>query len=757
MMRKVQRITAVLLAAMMVFALASCGGSKREEAASASPSPSGTASDVSATPLAGQQETVDNLTYASIAGHMAYAMCDGENGELWVATIPNRQLLDNGEEDICRMLIRYGADGKVLEKYQMDQFVFYDAAGKEMNSVPRGFGPEYLVRKGDVFYGSRGGPLSLYEIDPAAGSVRILPLDYHGSWLFEMIAYGDDLALLSMPGNPSAILFNYSNNPLLYSGISPYELVVYSIEDRATNVMELPDPPQMITQADNGRVTVLSADDEHYLLDLDPGSATFGDKTYIGSVGMPTAIARASNPDAFLWYIVHAENKVINARFADDPNTIYTLMNDIGFRGNIRLMHSDGFLYTISQSFKSYTSENGRLEQEGSSTIYRRVFEKPEKAPLQIDTTFTQIWQPVQPDLWTRWIKDYQKLSGDAISVLSRFVSKEQMIAAALSGASDVDAFIMSYEEACSLGLPGNGAHVPLSGDNVTQFYDGTFDWIEELFALPGSPGSYWAIPVYLDSFKLYYNPEKLAERGLTESVFDTYDSFLPAALEMAADGVIGLGESHHMQQNQLRQLFNPAMRTVALDSVLLAVALNRITEIGAFMTNDAYDLYNSYMKYRDATVRLDIDAEALWEATRVGDDLSNFAVASFPKLDDSIESANVMQMSILFINPHSARKAELLQLAECIAETHLTPKLASAMYPWTPIMLEDKTVYSEVYDINSNLFNSLHDYNANGCVSWIPEDVNIYVESFLAGEANLEDTVFAIERYLDMMEREQR
>ena len=115
------------------------------------------------------------------------------------------------------------------------------------------------------------------------------------------------------------------------------------------------------------------------------------------------------------------------------------------------------------------------------------------------------------------------------------------------------------------------------------------------------------------------------------------------------------------------------------------------------------------------------------------------------------------MQMSILFINPHSARKAELAQLVECIAESHLTPKLASILYPWTPIMMKDKTVHSDVYDIDSVLFNSLHEYNANSCVSWIPDDVNTYVESFMAGEANLEDTVFAIERYMEMLERERR
>jgi len=753
MMGKVQRITAVLLAAMMVSALASCSGLKREDAASASPS--GTVADVSATPLAGQQGIADNLTYANVADYTAYAMCNGENGELWVSARPSLLHLGDFQIDPRILLIHYGADGEVIAQYQIDQFTFYGWSDDTPISAPKGFNIVDIVRKGNIFYGYCSGPLAVFEINPEAESVRLLPQDYDISDILGLEHYGDNLALLCMPAEVDYSQFRISN-PLLRTGGTPYELVEYVLAEQKMNVISLPNGPQMIAQATNGNVLVLSSDEEHYFLEVDPATGMVGDKTYIGSVGVPGEIAQTSGPNAFLWYANVDGDTVVNARFADEMGLIYIVLSDIALRGGVRLLYSGGYLYLLHQDYERYVRPDDDPYAPIYSTIHRRVFEKPAESPLQIDTSFSHQYV-AQNDLWVHWSRDYRKQTSNTISVTTRFTSKEQMITAVLSGANDIDAFVMSLEDAYELGLPGNDACAPFSGDKVTQFYDGTFDWIEALFALPDSPGSYWAIPVFMDSFKLYYNPEKLAERGLTTSVFNTYDTLLPAALAMAANGVIGLGGSHHMQQNQLRQLFNPHMRTVALDSALLAVALNRITEIGTFMANDTYDLYNSSLKYRDATIKLNIDAYASNDAMSAGDDLSDFAVAPFPKLDDGIESANVMQMSILFINPHSAHKAELLQLVECIAESHLTPKPASVEYPWTPIMMKDKTVYSDVYDIDSVLFNSLHEYNANGCVSWIPDDVNTYVESFMAGEANLEDTVFAIERYMEMLERERQ
>jgi len=667
----------------------------------------------SATPLAALPELPAAFTFPKTPGG-PYAVCSVGNGEIWVSTH-------------SKQLINYDAAGNVLKTFATSKYI-----GE-------------LVYLNGVLYGSTG--TELFTIDIDTGEMVSLEVGYAMDQIEDMVVFGDNLLLLCVPEGQRDMYRQIGSD--LGLNAKNCEVVAYEIETQTAAIygMEL---VVRITPGANGNAQLFGYETggQVYTAELDASSKSLGRKTYLSISWLDDSIVCDSETDDIYWFDV--TKKTLNAIFADEPGKVYPIMQDAELPGGATLMCADGCLYTLSVWTKADLSLD--------STIYRRIITKPEVKALQIDVTFGGNYG-VQFALWERISADYHGLTENMVSIESKFTSREQMITAILSGASDVDAFIMTANEAYAFGLPDNGCFTPLSGEAMSRFYDGTFDWIKEHFTVEGSAGAYWAIPLDMDSTKIYYNQAKLAASRYTSAIFKDYQAFWDAGAELARSGETRFSGSLYMGYAPLWQYVSRGMS----DSALLRRAVSHTA--ASFAAADAASIVERVfpngqeilksVNFTDCVFALNDDLGVFSSVKSHA--LSGYAIAPLPQIDSSMEAMNAMQMNILFINPNSTNKEALLQFVECAAKAHLAPKLASESQPWTPILLKEKSVYKNVYDINSDLFNSLHDYNSKGFVPTVPFEVEMYVEAFIDGEADLDATVFTIERYLEMLERERQ
>ena len=714
MMKKVQRITAVLLAAIMVFALASCGGSKREEAASASPSR--TAFDAAETPASPLADTPKNFVYPQNEGAIQ-AFCVGENGEIWAATV-NKVLLS------------------------------YDIAGNVTRGFSIGVALDFLAYKGDVVYGISAYASSIYTIDLLTESVTQMELGYKASQIMNMTVYGENLLLLCRPESVGVpVMLNHLTGRMSFGE----QLVEYVIAEQRATIVDMADTPVALAPLENGNVLVLAANAEEYLIELDGTTKRFGAKKVIGTLGAASQIAQDSTTGDLFYRVTASGNSPVKVVFADEPKVSYTIIDDAASSVSGSLFCMDGLLFVLTRQFVVEGDTSLTL----NSAIHRQRVEKPRGVTLQIDTTFAGTWGRDQAALWPRWINRYHQETGNAVNIGSQFSNQEQLIAELLSGNNKIDAFIMSIESASAFDWPNNGAFHPISGGLVNQFYDEAFDWIADIFTLPGAEDSFWAIPLDMDSFKLYYNPEKLAAIGLDTTILGSYETLFEAAKAKEPERAFYLGGARYMAYNYLWKFFNSTDEELDFGSAQFRRAVEHTATVMSFLLDPQNSTLTNRLRCENVAVTSSSDSWMINDTTQQVFDINNFDIVAYPNSVDGVDTPNIMQMNIMFINPNSIHKEEMRTLLECIAESHLQPEPANREFPWTPIFLKDQAAYGEVYDISSNLFSRMHLYNSNGSIMKVPEDVFLYVEAFGFGEADVDETIFAIARYMDMLRRE--
>jgi|GEM_PF-1413746 len=644
-------------------------------------------------------------------------------------------------------------DGSVFASMTAGEIVKFDIQGNVVKSYPAQTALFNIVMLGNTLYGySYGESASIVALQTETGEVESFPITYQADQVRAMAGYAGKLLLLCAP---------------VGSRDNATELVWYDLADASHSVSYLTDASHATANADTvmalsalggGRVLLYGFDGKNYLMEMDMQSMGTGKKTYLDTLGVAGAVVQnQASGDLFFG---SRDSAGISGVFADAPGKPAVVLEEVAPRGGNDLQFRDGYLFVLDSN---------------TGILHRHTPVPPEKEAitLQIDQSFSFAYgtQRTVPGL-SDWTRAYRTQTGNSANVRARFTNWDQFVAELASGSDHIDAFVISFERAYSNGLFDQGAYHPLTGESFESFYEQAFDWVSDELTL--GDGSYWALPVYLDSEKIYYTPSKFAAYGLDVSLFDSFDSIIETA-EMLKDkrrnglcnveitGTLSISYSQPYQYFATMDRDNTTFDTPEFRSAMHT--LKRFYDFPNEVNWDDY-LFRIIAPFaptmHDVVFMMSSDdkawGNAVWSTNPRDSELAAYEkmlALPLPKLNDDPDMPAIMDMDVLIINPNSKNKEEVLCFAECVAEALLSPVRADASAPQIPMLFENKDVYQNVYNVNSAQFESLYEYYSNGAVPTMPYDVIMYLYEYGIGEATEDDTIFAIERYMEMRLKE--
>jgi virulence-associated protein VagC len=151
-------------------------------------------------------------------------------------------------------------------------------------------------------------------------------------------------------------------------------------------------------------------------------------------------------------------------------------------------------------------------------------------------------------------------------------------------------------------------------------------------------------------------------------------------------------------------------------------------------------------------------DFSAFRDTSPISDEVftlyDNLRILPIPNEYDTPNVISVME--VLIINPATKHTEEMLALAEHMMTEAMNPVRDSWTDPQLSTMFfKDKSVYQNVYNKDSEQFDDLYRFYSNCYVPIIPTDLYSYINELAFGNATIDETVFAIDRYMKMRWRE--
>jgi len=663
-------------------------------------------------------------------------------------------------------------DGFVFVSVAMGDVIQFDMQGNIVKSHQVPVALYNLVMLGDTLYGyayhvpeedetdhsheAHEAQSAIFALHTKTGAVKQLPLEYKAMQVRAMAGYAGELLLLCVP---YAERVDSTTDEATGRKFMSEQLVKYNIADGSHTILDT-DAVTALTSLGDGRVLLYGFDGKSYLAEMNIQSAAIGSKTYLDYLGNLYAITKNSvSGDLFF---SSSDQVGLTGVFADMPSRLASIPGTAAPLTGNDLQYRDGYLLALDSV---------------SGILHRNKVMPPAKeaVTLQIDKSFSRSHLTRRAIGLDSWISEYRIQTGNNISTRSHFSASEQFIAALSSGSDKTDAYIISLSEAYAYGIFDQAAYHPLAGDIFDTFYGKTFDWVSD--AMTDGNGEYWALPMFLDSYKIYYSPSKLAAYGLDVSIFDTYEAMLEAAemlKEKRNNGLCNAGITGflYLAFNQVNQYFiAKGLENTTFDTPEFRAAMDIVR---VFMDPSHTDAYNDYAftivppfqpTLQDIVFMTEDDSALQYYAYsrhsyELSDELAAYEsmlVLPYPKLNADASMPTIMEMDVLIINPNSKNKEEVLRFAECAAKAMLAPVRADASAPLVPILFKDKTVYQNIYNANSAQFESLYNYYSEGAVQNIPKDVVMYLYDYAWDRATMDDAIFAVERYMEMRLRERQ
>ena len=653
--------------------------------------------------------------------------------------IPDEYALDAAVYSFC-----LSPDGSVFASITGRTVLQFDVQGNVINQYPIETVLFNTVLLDGTLYGyayDDGG--TIVALDTETGEVQSLPFAYQADQIHAMTGSDGKLLLLCSPTGSLG-----GNN----------ELVLYTVADESYVIVPS-DTISALSPLDTGRVLLYGYDGKNYLAEMDMQRMAIGKKTYLDIIGAAGAVAQ--NQVSGDLFFGSRDSAGITGVFADTPNKPVVVWDEIAPHGSNDLQFRDGYLFVLDIN---------------TNTLHRHKVVPPAKEAitLQIDQSFSfsYLTERTIPGL-SDWTREYRTQTGNNASTRAHFTEWDQLLTELASGSDKIDAFIINIEGANLHSIFDQGAYHPMAGGDFDQFYDKAFDWVTDTFSL--GDGSYSALPVWLDADKIYYNPSKLNEYGLDVSLFDSFDTMMETA-EMLKDkrknelcNVIITGTLYISYSQPYQYFATKGRDNTTFDTPEFRSAMHTLKRFYDLPQEDGYEDYIFRIKapleptLRDVVFMTVSDSwvQRMAHSSIINPRMAEAAayekmlVLPYPKLNGDADMPSIVSMDVLIINPNSKNKEEVLRFAECAAKALLSPARADASEPPISMLFEDKDIYQNVYNADSAQFESLYQYYSNGVVPNMPFDVLMYLYEYGIGEASEDDTIFAIERYMEMRLKE--
>jgi ABC-type glycerol-3-phosphate transport system substrate-binding protein len=413
----------------------------------------------------------------------------------------------------------------------------------------------------------------------------------------------------------------------------------------------------------------------------------------------------------------------------------------------------------------------------GEGVIRRVKTAQPPPEPITLNIDVSQIsGYAMYRDIASYIPGTYAEDTGNYINNRYLFSDETKLTTEWASGAGNIDGILLHADMALGLGFLRQKAYLPITGEKADAFYRETFDWITDLAR---QDNGYWMVPVMMDAQKIYYNPHKIEEFGLTIDIFDTYESIWEASLSLLPhrNGELSnvvFSRPLHYYYAPVYECFQQELTSEPdFDTPEFRAALEHFMfytdrDIGeiifgsmAFESKPPYGLPTLFDLVFSITQDSDAfqhgkDSGAYRAKGEIFTQYDDLRILPLPKENSGDPNATI-DFAVLVINPSTQYPEEMLALAESImdAAQNPPPRTKFTDPPMKTMFFKDKAYYQNIYNVDSEQFDDLYRFYSNCYVPVLPRDVYWYLTDLSSRKATIDETVAAVDRYMKMLWRE--